>query len=542
MLSVLLLLSLLPLSDETRGAEPSPCSALLRLRGGGSDALKEVKSAMQSGYVSSMVFSDEDEVVSEDIVPVQVLPVGYENSSSLERDLRASKNRHEEVRSSLPSVSQSVLPGREYLAAIRREYEESDAVEAQAIRSLILDKDGYIPKALYGQESGAASKEENELSNGDFPSNSANTTKYQMPRAPTAAAQFKPEMMDSFGSHATKPRAWEPFKPSSVLPVLEELNIRLRCVSKEKIVMIAGELFEQLIRMRESVMEWEIDIRSVFHRLLHTCSLWRVKLLKQLAEAEADNCHPLIERVAAFDLVTITLNSMLRGNETRTSFESPWILDSIAKTKRSTKQRKYRSSRKEHALPGMKDLSACCWDTEVICRNASKSCYSAGGSDGSDGAPEISEGGRIVKIVGEGTVLVQEPPEQLSAERRMVFIYAQDIQSKDAFVGVVNLKACKSLGADRYLPEIGYGVRGGSSRNGRLKSTPQYLKGSRTVERDFFVSNFRTGQIICLLLDKNTKTLDYFLDGKFQGTVFSDLQVEQLRQGSSEFAVVGCFM
>jgi len=319
---------------------------------------------------------------------------------------------------------------------------------------------------------------------------------------------------------------------SQVLPVLEELNIRLRCVSKEKIVMIAGELFEQLIRMRESVMEWEIDIRSVFHRLLHTCSLWRVKLLKQLAEAEADNCHPLIERVAAFDLVTITLNSMLRGNETRTSFESPWILDSIAKTKRSTKQRKYRSSRKEHALPGMKDLSACCWDTEVICRNA-----------------KISEGGRIVKIVGEGTVLVQEPPEQLSAERRMVFIYAQDIQSKDAFVGVVNLKACKSLGADRYLPEIGYGVRGGSSRNGRLKSTPQYLKGSRTVERDFFVSNFRTGQIICLLLDKNTKTLDYFLDGKFQGTVFSDLQVEQLRfavsngwQGSSEFAVVGCFM
>eukprot|EP00960_Hanusia_phi_P024031 709052-Hanusia_phi.AAC.1 len=110
MVGACLLFSLVSLSCERGQAavqgktRPWQTCAMLGLRGGANEALEEVRSVMHSGYVSSMVFSDEDEVVSEDMCgascflappsltesrePLQVLPVGYDNSSSLDRDLR----------------------------------------------------------------------------------------------------------------------------------------------------------------------------------------------------------------------------------------------------------------------------------------------------------------------------------------------------------------------------------------------------------------------------------------------------------------------
>lgn len=172
-------------------------------------------------------------------------------------------------------------------------------------------------------------------------------------------------------------------------------------------------------------------------------------------------------------------------------------------------------------------------------------------------AAKLSHENRVVRLKGEGTVLLDPcelPPDVLPSEggmsRHYVALLATALCSKDCFVGAVVLdeassKTVLSLGLDRYLPEIGIGVRGGSDK-GSIRSMPQARQGGRIVGCAHRVLNFQSGQVVGLVLDEKHRTLEYWVDRVYQGIVFSQLPPGEVRfavsngwEGSSAFAILG---
>ncbi len=133
-----------------------------------------------------------------------------------------------------------------------------------------------------------------------------------------------------------------------------------------------------------------------------------------------------------------------------------------------------RGSSKGPVLPELDWLSSCTWDTD----RKGSNCH-------------VSEGARVVEIRGEGTAVVAGGVRQ---GRLCVCIFVEKIDSKDVFLGVVESGATRGK-EGRYLPEIGYGLRGGTDK-GRLKSLPQYSGGRGAVlDTGVFIRNFQQAQV-----------------------------------------------
>jgi len=95
--------------------------------------------------------------------------------------------------------------------------------------------------------------------------------------------------------------------------------------------------------------------------------------------------------------------------------------------------------------------------------------------------------------------------------------------------------------------ETGFALRGGTDK-GYLKSPPQARKGPGfpPVSSSPPVFNFQQGQVVGLVYDETAATLEYWLDGKYQGCVFSNLPRGEMRfavsngwEGTSAFALIG---
>ncbi len=136
-----------------------------------------------------------------------------------------------------------------------------------------------------------------------------------------------------------------------------------------------------------------------------------------------------------------------------------------------------RGSSRGPVMPDLEWLGTCLWDTD----RRGSNCY-------------VSDGGRVVCITGEGTAVVAGGVQE---GRLCVCVLVDKVASKDTFLGVVEGASTRGKEA-RYLPEIGFGLRGGTDK-GRLKSLPQYAGGKGAVlDTGVFVRNFQEGQV-CIL-------------------------------------------
>ena len=94
-----------------------------------------------------------------------------------------------------------------------------------------------------------------------------------------------------------------------------------------------------------------------------------------------------------------------------------------------------------------------------------------------------------MEITGEGTAVAGQA---LEGGKAWVCVLVEKIGGKDAFVGLAERGAAKG---GKYLPEVGYAVRGGADK-GRLKSTPQFAGGGgRVLDTGAFLRNFQAGEV-----------------------------------------------
>jgi hypothetical protein len=457
-----------------------------------------------SGFVSTIFFSDEDNSYK---YAKQMLPVSDLNSSLAEKDLKEMEDP------SLPALlvngtKDFVRTGREYLKYVRREAEALQIQTAPSVKHVILTKTGaYIPYDLKADPSDSFEDERLE--------HSARNQK----KTPEFCSTVPPVNTDALDLRAflgarERVHDWQAFEhrffslreqlarrrasylvDSAVSPVqakaarnacLEAIGLGRPPRLLDVVPLAEGDLLD-LIDCQAAAVAAQGGGGACQARL-H--AQWMFALLVATPAALIDPAC-----VASIDAACASVRARLLASGGAPRFVAAAgcvsALDVLAAAARALRPGHRRGPRRRQrgraAEPGAARLQGGRWGEGLSGLRAA-----------------VTAGGRAVWIEGESTALSDAGVEE---GRWYAGVKVLHLASKDAFVGVcVTGPPGPPPDLDRYLPEIGYGLRGGVDK-GRRKSLPQYAAaGGRAVaDTGAFVRNFRAGQLLGLIIDADLR-------------------------------------
>jgi hypothetical protein len=483
---------------------------LLRLRGGTNvghqsdcERIRMISSDLTSdlsGFVSTIFLSDEDSYH----YAKQMLPVSDLNSSLAEKDLQEMED---------PALPALILndslkyarTGREYLKLVRQEASSLNITSNPSIKHVVIKKSGtYIPCKLQA----AASSFSDVDSAANYWPKLSNVTANQdadMLNLGKVLADWdachdwrvfkqrfcwlsgqlhrkRAEILRSSASRMVAVRSSWHLNDS--VPILsfflsrsdDEIwtSINTEIIELASTPVDISEARRRTQKLFALILVAPMQSFDILHALESACGSCRCCVLASI-DLNSELPMPAIEVIAALDVVVAAARAL------RCKLDGDSALSC----------RHRRGPRLRRVEPKMERLMRGRWIMK--------------GS-----RAQLLEDGRIAEIVGESTVL----SEALVTEGRWyAAVKVLSLDSKDAFFGFcitpVPELAAQLPNLDSYLPEIGYGVRGGSDK-GRRKSLPQFvvnssLSRSGVANTGVFVRNFRAGQVLGLAIDAESR-------------------------------------